>query len=283
MSVQHTNQSGSGQSNGSNTGPGDDGGQQNQNGQQQQNGQNGQQSGDQNQSGGMGLLDGEANSQNDDGNQNTGNESGDGGQQQNGEEQQSGLTAQDVESAIDRRINAVLREVRSLKESNGQNGQGNQQQGGGGQQGRNQNQQQTSQGPDAGDIREARSSYREYVADELKFLGSQERSMARTIAESRITTALARGGDPDSVGREVAESVAQEIKGLREFYEGRVINALRRNGTLPQNNGSQQQAQPGQGQGGVGAGSPAGQAGTSWAKGQSKANEMFANRFPQQG
>lgn len=178
------------------------------------------------------------------------------------------LTAQDVESAIDRRINAVLREIR---QDRGQTSRGRGQQQAGGSS--NRTEQQTPAGPSREDMREARAAYREFVADEVRFLGNEERDFARAVAEARIRAGIARGDDPDDVGRDVAAEVAAEVKGLREFYEARVVSALKRKGLLPATTGSKQQA--GQKV------TPTGQAGSSWSKGESRAKSLFADRFQQ--
>lgn len=181
-------------------------------------------------------------------------------------------TVKDVESAIDRRINAVLKEIRKGREQNGSSGQEGQQQAGAHQE--RQPQPQTPTGPSRGDVRDARSSYREYVADEIEFIGNVERDTARTMADSAIQALLARGEDPDDVGRTVASEVAKQIRSLREFYEGRMVSELRRKGLLPTNSGSQQQVAPGTSQ--------AGQSGSSMAAGEARAKALLADRFQTQ-
>lgn len=203
---------------------------------------------------------------------------GDGGNADGANEPQY-MTQQDVESALDRRINAVIREVRKNRqrdEDDYEDDEGRGQQRRGGKGNRSQKQTPQAQGPSREDVREARSTYREFVSDEVKFLGNEEREFARSLAESQINRGLGRGDDPEDVGRDVAESVASDIKRMRSFYESRTVAALRRKGALPKKTGSQQQPQQ------SGGGSQVGVSGSGWQKGQSKAKEMFADRLAKQ-
>lgn len=138
------------------------------------------------------------------------------------------VTAKDVESALDRRINVVLREIRK------QGGEKQEPRKPGGQQQRRRDepQQQTPTGPSAADVRDARVAYREYVADEITFLGNEERQYAQSVAVGLLRNALAEGVDPDDAGADVAKKVADQVKELRSFYTKRVVSKLRKDGRI---------------------------------------------------
>lgn len=125
-----------------------------------------------------------------------------------------------VESRIDRRLNAVLREIR--KGQGGSPAQRQKQADGG---------QQTGSGVD---LRSARLAYREYVGDAVKFVSTVERQAAAKLANGLIAEKIASGeDDEDVIGAEVAETVAETILGLRKHYEERSRAGLRRQGALP--------------------------------------------------
>lgn len=177
-----------------------------------------------------------------------------------------------INREVDRRMTSLYREVR------GQAGQQGQQQGQGqGQQGEQQGgpqsgQQQTPAGPSEADVREARLVYREYVGDEIKFLGTVEREHASTVAQALLRERIGRGDDPDRAGREVAREVASTVKALRQHYEQQTVAALKRRGLLPDDGrGPGQQPVPG-------TAAPGAQSG--FAAGQAKAAALFAERMP---
>lgn len=159
------------------------------------------------------------------------------GDQQQGQGQQSGqqgqqsgpLTAEDVarivESAVDRRINAVNNPGGGRNRNQGQ--QGNQQQG---QQNSQPDQQQVAR-VDQGARREARLAFREYVGDEIKFLSPVERAAANQIGTAMIAT-WDGDGDADQFGRHVAGQVAATVRDLGEMYKRTTIEALRKQGLL---------------------------------------------------
>lgn len=239
--------------------------------------------------GSLGLLNGEAGAQQ--ASQDNGNEAGNqsqGGQQtgqQTGAQQPPAIDydriGSVVESIVDRRINdrlAARMAEGSQQQSGGTGQQGQQQQQGSGQSG-NQQQQHTPSGPTTQDLREARSLYREFVTDQITFLGAEEREHALSMANGIISTRLARGEDPETAGRVAAEEVAKSIKGLRDLYEGRTIGALRQKGLLKEDvapgvvPGRQPLPGPASGQT---------SAGSNWQAGASKSQELFPGRFPQQ-
>lgn len=252
-------------------------------GQQQGQGQQGTTQEQGGTSGLTGLLDEQAGQPQGDGGQQGEQQQGGTGQTGTGPQQQTAqpATADEiariVESTVDRRINAVLREVR------GQGGSGQQGQQQGGQQGQSAEQgggqqQQTSgqaapAGPTAADLREARLVYREYVQDEVQFLGTVEREHASTLAGALIQERLQRGDDHETAGREAAKTVASTVKNLRQHYEQQTIAALQRRGLLPKDGrGPGQQPVPGPQ-------APGDQ--SSFAAGATKAATMFADRMPQ--
>jgi hypothetical protein len=170
---------------------------------------------------------------------------GGGGQQQ--QQQQGGGTGQvDVNSIVsqvttalesrfdsiaDRRVNAILREIRG---GGGQQQGGQQQQGGGsGDGGGGQQQQQQAQQQPTLDVRGARLSYREYIGDQITFISAEERAHAADLGAAMIAQRATEGAtDDERVGREVAAAVAKQVKGLREHYETRVVAALKKRGAL---------------------------------------------------
>jgi hypothetical protein len=87
------------------------------------------------------------------------------------------------------------------------------------------------------DQREARSAFREYVGEEIKFISADEREHANLLG----TQLLARMGDvvdPDTAGREIARQVASKVKNLRDHYKNVTIEALRRKGLLNEQAGT---------------------------------------------
>lgn len=136
-----------------------------------------------------------------------------------------------VESRLDRRINAVLREIRKGRDN------GRQQRGDGSQPQRRQPQQ-----PEvpAVDVRSVKIAYRDYIADEVKFVSREEREAAATLANGLIAQQIAAGGDDeDEIGSEVAKAVGETIRGLRKHYEERTKAALKRQGLLADAKGGQ--------------------------------------------
>lgn len=165
-----------------------------------------------------------------------------------------------VESALDRRINVVLKEIRKDRQQGSGRGQ---------RRGKATQSSQKSTGPDPADIRDARSAYREYVGDEIRFLSHDERSHAQALAAGMIRDRLIDGADPDDVGSEVAHDVAKQVKTLRKFYETRVVQSLRQQGRLAPKKGT---PAPGKKSG---PGSP-----SKYQDGVAKARELYAARMP---
>ena len=281
------------------SGQNENGGQGQQSGNQQGSGQvqgqgEGQNGGQGQQNPGGSLLDeesrqGQQGSGQQQGNEGAGQQQNGGGQNNGGAGQQQGapltaeqiadLVARTVESTFDRRINQSQRVQQRL--NGGQGGNEGDQQGQGGNGGQEQQQQsgsgqrqQTSGGVDPADLREARSSYREFVGDHIQFLGAEEREHALTLAGHLLTGRLTRGESADEAGRQVARDVATQIKGLRSVYEERTVSALRRKGLLKEPAGGPGQQPPNGGQAPGGA--------SQFQNGASKARDMYASRTPQQ-
>ena len=201
-----------------------------------------------------GLLDNEADQGGDDGD----SEDGGGGTDVAEIVKQVTAALEDkFDSIADRRVNALLKEARkgSQKPKEDQSDKAGD----------------SKQESNTGDIREARLAYREYVSDEIKFLGNEEREHAMTLAQGLIHQQVeVLGADPDTAGREAAKTVAKQIKSLRKHYESRTITALKRSGALPED------ARPGQPP--KGPDKPGGQSG--YQAGAAKAAEMFGSRKP---
>lgn len=166
-----------------------------------------------------------------------------------------------VESALDRRINDRLAGRLTGRETRGRSRQA--QQGKGRQQSRTQ---QTATGVTHTDLREARSGYREAIADEVKFLSADERKAASRIAEGMISERLTGDDDPYDVGLDVAADVAEEVKALRQMYQSATVSSLRRKGVLPERAG-----QPTRGSKTT--------AKSSWSAGAERAKQVRPDRF----
>jgi hypothetical protein len=230
------------------------------------------------------LLDEEANgSDGGDGGDGGGDGGSDGGGAQGGQPDAALVQAivgqvtqaleQRFDSIADRRVNAILKEVRKS---------GQQQDGGQGSGGQPE-QPAPAAGPDQGVLRGARLAYREYVGGEIKFLANQERDFAAEMAARILAERVADAGpnaDDDRIGREVAKEVAGHVKGLRKFYEDRTVQALKRKGLLPDDGTSQTTSSTAgkTGQPPKGATKPGDQSG--FAAGAAKAQEMYGHRMP---
>lgn len=149
------------------------------------------------------------------------------------------------DAVADRRVNAILKEVRK-------------------QQGEQRKeppvQTQTDQSVD---VRAARLTFKEYLSDEVTFIGSEERKFAMDLGAALIGARAATSDDEEVLGREVAETVAGQVKNLRSYYEARTLDALRRRGALKEKDG-----QPPKSPGLVGGSSE-------FAKGAALAQEMY--------
>lgn len=114
--------------------------------------------------------------------------------------------------------------------------------------------------------REARLSFKEYLdGEDITFLGNEERTFAADLGKALIESRR-EIDDAEIVGREVAKVVAEQVRGLRKFYEKATKNALKRRGLLKDDGKGQQAAASGTG--GVGTGSD-------MDKGAAKAAAMF--------
>jgi hypothetical protein len=155
---------------------------------------------------------------------------------------------QRFDAIADRRVNAILGEMRR--------NQGQQQQGGGNDQGgQQQGQQQSGSQPrtSQADLRAARLAFREYVGDEVRFISAEERAFAMDLGSALLVQQAQNGiDDEDRAGRTVAAEVAKKVKDLRKHYEDRTVAALRRRGALNENGGGGQQSRQQSGGNGVG-------------------------------
>lgn len=202
-----------------------------------------------------------------------GDEGGDQGEQLSPAMQ--ALITREANRIADQRINQVLQ--RQGGQRGGQRRQQAQQQPQ--QQQQQQGQQEQQQQPQAGspavspgDLREARLVYREYVTDQIRFVGDEERAFAADLATSMIPGLLEKGLDIEDAGRQVAQEVAARVKKTRTFYQQQTIKALQQRGALPED------YRPGQ--------PPKGPAQTTgsqnWKSGEDRARQMYADRLPAQ-
>ena len=134
-------------------------------------------------------------------------------------------------SIADRRVNALLNEIRG-QQSQGQQvlQQGQQQPGQQGQGDWRDQQGRYAAAPDPAITREARMAFREYVGGRMQFVSAVEREMVMEWGGSVVQTRVTPGSDADAVGRDVAIAVAQRATDLRRHYEEQVMAALRARG-----------------------------------------------------
>ncbi len=169
-----------------------------------------------------------------------------------------------LESLFDRRINAVLKEIRKGQPAadSGKTDQGETPKG-------------AAPAVDPNLPRAARLAYREYVGDEVRFISTEERAHATELANALIGDMARRGqlDDEDQAGRQVAQQVAKQIKGLRAHYEARTTAALRKRGLLREDSRPGQPIPGGSGTGGV-------TAQTSYERGAQLARDRGAARTP---
>lgn len=124
------------------------------------------------------------------------------------------------DAIADKRVNAILKEVRKQKPPAGTDDQGG-----------------SPNGEPAPDARVARLAFREYVTDDLTFLAADERQFAMSFGAGLLAQNLKPGSDEDEVGRLVAVEVASQVKALRKFYEKRTIAGLKKRGALKETPG----------------------------------------------
>ena len=149
------------------------------------------------------------------------------------------------DAVADRRVNAILKEVRKRNP-------------------KSEAEKPVPAAVDSGvDVRAARLTFKEYLSDDVQFIGSEERKFAMDLGAALIGARARDADDEEQLGREVADEVAGQVKGLRQYYEARTLDALRRRGALKSQGG-----QPPKGPGSVGGQSE-------WAKGAALAEEMY--------
>jgi len=215
--------------------------------------------------GGGSLLEESADDLNDDGQQ---QQEGD----DDGQQQTQGVDVAEIVSQLEERLGARFdaiadRRVNQLLRRQRQGGQGS-----GGQQ-RSQQQQEESPPTSSPEVvRATRLAFREYVADEVKFISSEERAFAMDLGAALMAQEANRGiEDEDEVGRRLAKDVAQRVKTLRKHYEDRTVAALKRKGLLPEKEGQPLRSVSG----------PKGTQ-TEFEKGAELAKQRFGGRLPSQ-
>lgn len=122
-----------------------------------------------------------------------------------------------IESTMDRRINAVLKEVRGGKPPKGSAGKSNTNQSG---------------GSEVVDVRGARLAFREALSGE-DFVSPEERKFANSLGRTLISAKAPAGiTDEDEFGEQIANEVMAQVKSLRTLYVNQTKAALRRSGAL---------------------------------------------------
>jgi hypothetical protein len=90
--------------------------------------------------------------------------------------------------------------------------------------------------------RDARSSFKDILGDEVKFLGNAEREAAMTVGSALIAQAVAGGeDDEEKIGADTAKVVKSQLETLRKFYEERTLAGLKRKGLLVETPGQRPQ------------------------------------------
>lgn len=129
-----------------------------------------------------------------------------------------------IESAIDRRINVVLREIRGGEKST-KSAAGSKQP------------TKKEEGTVTADVREVRLAFRDALSDQ-RFASPEERKFALELGRAKIAAAAAEGiDDADEVGEQIADDVVKQIVGLRKHYTTSTKAALKRRGVLTEEPG----------------------------------------------
>lgn len=181
--------------------------------------------------------------------------------------------AKEIETALgsrfdavaDRRVNAILKEVRQGQNPSGKGGSAGDESGGG----------EVKTVVEASyDVQGARQVYREFVTDKLEFVNPTERDLGLTMAEGLIRSRFVDGEtDIDNIGRLVAEAVATQISELRDGYEKQIVGVLRKAGRIVETPG-----QPAPTPGTKGAGSGSGGPVDPFKHGAAQADRLFPGR-----
>lgn len=123
------------------------------------------------------------------------------------------------DSIADKRVNAILKEVRKDDPKKGKKSKDSEDE------------------PAQGDARLARISFRDALADDFKPLGSEEREFVSEFGKALIEVELRNGGDEDEVGRKVAKSVVKQVTDYRKFIERTTKARLKKKGLLAETPG----------------------------------------------
>lgn len=124
-----------------------------------------------------------------------------------------------IEKAVDRRINAKVKRRISEDRQGGRE--------------RRPNSRGRQWTPTRDDFREARDGYREAISDaDFRFVNPDERRLANDLADQRMSSMLDEHNDPYETGRDIADSVLDQIRTMRKAYEKRVVSTLRSRGVL---------------------------------------------------
>lgn len=119
------------------------------------------------------------------------------------------------DAVADRRVNALLKEIRKTGKKGDDDGD------------------EPPESPVSETlVRAARLVGREYLTDEIKFLGSEERQFAVELMGQTIVGMAREGGDEEQIGRDAAKQTVDQLKKLRKFYERATVKALRAKGAL---------------------------------------------------
>jgi len=128
-------------------------------------------------------------------------------------------------------------------------------------------------GPSPADLREARLVYRDFIGDEIKFVGNEERSYAADLAAALLRDKLAEGADIEDAGQAVARDVATRVVALRKTYQQATIRTLQRTGALAKDFKAGTQPKRGPATRGVTA---------DFKSGADRARALHPDRFPDQ-
>lgn len=115
------------------------------------------------------------------------------------------------DSIADKRVNALLKEIRKQGDKQVET---------------------VASGGSGNDVRAMKLAAREYLTDEIRFLGADERSFAMDLVNSLCVSKPNVGADEETAGREIASEVAARVKAVRKMYETSTVAALKKKGAL---------------------------------------------------
>ena len=176
------------------------------------------------------------------------------------------------QSEMDRRINRVVKKLKpAARQADGDGDDDEDDEPPARQRSRTQRSQSRAGAPES-DERGARVAFREYLPGQIKFLSEEERQGALRYGQLLILEESRKGfDDEDTVGRDVAQRVAEYVKGNRKFYSERTKRTLERQGALVK--------QEGNGGSGGGGTPPPTSVDSAWKAAEERRRKLFPHQF----